>query len=421
MNIGSVVHRGQLIAELDDRETSSQVDQARANLAAARTRLGELEAGYSAQVVQSSTDVERAQANLTAARSRLEQARTTVGAVPLEVTAQIQQARAAVEQAEANRANAKSSYERVQHLFDQGFIAKQDVDNARTQHDVAAAQVRHAQAVLDAANANASQTQIKQQDVAQAEEGVRQADSALRMARANTAQVRVKEQAIQTARAQVMQAEAALRYAETQVSYTRIVSPIDGVIASVSTQEGETIAAGLTAPTFVTIIDLSRLQVDALVDETDIGRVKVGQSATFTVDSYPDEEFSGTVTAIYPKAIIDQNVVNYDVVITIANPRGLLRPDMTANVTIAVATRENVLAVPNKAIKREDGTKVVYVLRNGSPERRAVKTGWKDSDYTEVLSGLKEGEPVLVGEVPGQSSGQSAGTQQNLPPGAIGR
>lgn len=177
MNIGSVVHRGQLIAELDDRETSSQVDQARANLAAARTRLGELEAGYSAQVVQSSTDVERAQANLTAACSRLEQARTTVGAVPLEVTAQIQQARAAVEQAEANRANAKSSYERVQHLFDQGFIAKQDVDNARTQHDVAAAQVRHAQAVLDAANANASQTQIKQQDVAQAEEGVRQADS----------------------------------------------------------------------------------------------------------------------------------------------------------------------------------------------------------------------------------------------------
>jgi RND family efflux transporter MFP subunit len=326
-----------------------------------------------------------------------------------------------VEQAEANRANAKSSYERVQHLFDQGFIAKQDVDNARTQHDVAAAQVRHAQAVLDAANANASQTQIKQQDVAQAEEGVRQADSALRMARANTAQVRVKEQAIQTARAQVMQAEAALRYAETQVSYTRIVSPIDGVIASVSTQEGETIAAGLTAPTFVTIIDLSRLQVDALVDETDIGRVKVGQSATFTVDSYPDEEFSGTVTAIYPKAIIDQNVVNYDVVVTIANPRGLLRPDMTANVTIEVATKENVLAVPTKAVKREDGAKVVYVAQDGSLVRRAVKTGWKDSDYTEIISGLEDGESVLVGDLPSQARPESAGTQPGLPPGAMGR
>jgi len=415
------VRKGQLIAELDDRETRSQADQARANLTASRTRLSELEAGYAAQVVQSRTDVERAEANLATDRSRLEQARTTVGTVPLEVTAQIQQAKAAVEQAEASRANAKAKYDRMQHLLAQDFVAQQDADNARTEYEVAASQVRHAQAALDAANANASQTQLKQQDVAQAQEAVRQADSALRMARANTAQVRVKEEAIRTARAQMMQAEAVLRYAETQLSYTRIVSPIDGVIASVSTQEGETIAAGLTAPTFVTIIDLSRLQVDALVDETDIGRVKVGQSATFTVDSYPDEEFAGTVSAIYPKAIIDQNVVNYDVVITIANPRGLLRPDMTANVTIAVATREDVLAVPNKAIRREDGTKVVYVLQNGSPERRAVKTGWKDSDYTEVVSGLKEGEPVLVGDVPGPSPAQPAGAQQNLPPGATGR
>ena len=420
VNIGSTVRKGQLIAELDDRETRSQADQANANLASARTHRAELEAGYGAQVVQSRTDVERAQADLAAARSRLEQARTTVGTVPLEVTAQIQQAKAAVEQAEASRANAKAKHDRIQHLSEQDFVAKQDADNARTEYEVAVAQVRHAQAVLDTANANASQTQLKQQDVAQAEEAVHQADSALRMARANTAQVRVKEQAIRTARAQVMQAEAALRYAETQLSYTRIVSPIDGVIASVSTQEGETIAAGLTAPTFVTIIDLSRLQVDALVDETDIGRVKVGQSATFSVDSFPDEEFEGKVTAIYPKAIIDQNVVDYDVVVTITNPRGLLRPDMTANVTINVATKENVLAVPNKAVKREEGEKVVYVIQNGVPVRRPVKIGWKDSDYTEVLSGLKEGDSVLVGELPGSGQKQPA-AQPSLPPGAAGR
>ena len=193
VNIGSVVRKGQLIAELDDRETRSQVDQASANLTASRTRLGELEAGYAAQVVQSRTDVERAEANLAAARSRLEQARTTVGTVPLEVTAQIQQAKAAVEQAEANRANAKVKYDRMQHLLAQDFVAQQDADNARTEYDVTTSQVRHAQAVLDAANANASQTQLKLEDVSQAQEAVHQADSALRMARANTAQVRVKE------------------------------------------------------------------------------------------------------------------------------------------------------------------------------------------------------------------------------------
>ncbi len=358
VNIGSVVHKGQLIAELDSRDTRSKVDQAAANLAAARCQL--------------------------------EQARTAAAAIPLEVTAQIQQAESALEQAEANRTNAKTTYERMQHLLAQDFVAKQDVDNARTEYEVAVAQVRHAQAVLDAAKANASQIQLRQQDVARAEAAVRQAT-------------------------------AALRYAQTQLSYTRIVSPIDGVIASVSTQEGETIAAGLTAPTFVTIIDLSKLQVDALVDETDIGRVKVGQSATFTVDSFPDEEFEGTVTAIYPKAIIDQNVVDYDVVVTIANPRGMLRPDMTANVTINVATKENVLSVPNKAIKREDGMKIVYVVQGGSPIRRAVKTGWKDGEYTEILSGLKEGEQVLVGEAPGQARPQSSGAQPNLLPGATGR
>ena len=421
VNIGSVVQKGQLIAELDDRETLSQVDQARANLAAARTRLGELKAGYSAQVVQSATDVERAKSSLAVTRARLKQAHTTVGTVPLEVTAQIQQAQYALEQAEATQTNSKASYDRQQHLFAQGFIAQQEVDNARTQYEVAASQVRHAQAVLDSANANTSQTQIKQQDVAQAEEAVRQADSALHMAQANTAQVRVKEQAIQTARAQVTQAEAALRYAETQHSYTRIVSPIDGVIASVSTQEGETIAAGLTAPTFVTIIDLSRLQVDALVDETDIGRVKVGQGATFTVDAFPDEEFAGTVTAIYPKAIIDQNVVDYDVVVAIANPRGLLRPDMTANVTINVATKSNVLSVPNKTVRRENGAKIVFVVQGNALARRLVKTGWKDSDYTEILSGLKEGDRVIVGDIPGSASRQSAISQPNLPPGAAGR
>lgn len=421
VNIGSSVRKGQPIAQLDDREARSQVDQARSNLAAAQSHLAELEAGYNAQVVQSKTDIERANSNLAAARSKLSQARTSAGSVPIEVTAQIQQASASIDQAEATRKNSKVKLERMERLLEKGFIATQDADNARTEYEVADSRVRHAQAVLTAAKADASQTEIKKQEVAQAEEGLRQAQSALSMARANVAQVRVKEQAIGTARAQVTQAEAALRYAATQLSYTRIVSPVSGVIASVSTQEGETIAAGLQAPTFVTIVDLSRLQVDALVDETDIGLVKVGDSATFTVDSYPDEEFEGRVTAIYPKAIIDQNVVNYDVVVTIANPRGMLRPDMTANVTISIATKSNVLAVPNKAIKREEGAKVVYVIANGKPVCRRIRTGWKDSDYTEVASGLREGDRVVVGDIPGSAGEQSGAAQSNLPPGATGR
>jgi len=191
---------------------------------------------------------------------------------------------------------------------------------------------------------------------------------------------------------------AALDYSKIQLSYATITAPISGVIASVSTQEGETVAAGLTAPTFVTIIDLARLQVDAFVDETDIGRVKVGQKAVFTVDTYPDKEFTGKVRAIYPKAIIQENVVNFDVVIEIDDPNiELLRPDMTTSVTIYQEERKGVLVIPRAAVTKEGAGKSVLVKQNnGSFEKKEIKTGMTSGSDVEVVSGLNEGEIVGI-------------------------
>ena len=205
------------------------------------------------------------------------------------------------------------------------------------------------------------------------------------------------ETSLKTAEAQLKQAEANLEYAKVQVSYTTIFSPISGVIASVSTQEGETVSASLSAPTFVSIIDLRRLEVQVYVDETDIGKIKVGQEASFTVDTYPDTDFKGTVTAIYPKAVIQDNVVNYIVTAEITDSQGkLLRPEMTTNVTISLETRKNVLAVPTNAITRERGDRYVTVMEGGKQIQRKVKAGWKDNGFTEIISGLKEGETILV-------------------------
>jgi len=192
--------------------------------------------------------------------------------------------------------------------------------------------------------------------------------------------------------------KAALEYSKVQLSYATITSPISGVIASVSTQEGETVAAGLTAPTFVTIIDLTKLQVDAFVDETDIGRVKVGQKALFTVDTYPDKEFEGIVSAIYPKAIIQENVVNYDVVINITSPfTGLLRPDMTTSVTIYQEEKKGVLVIPRSAIIKEGNEKFIFVKEpSGSFEKRDIKTGIQSGKDIEVISGLQEGDTVGI-------------------------
>jgi len=207
----------------------------------------------------------------------------------------------------------------------------------------------------------------------------------------------VNQAALRLAQRQLEAARAALRESQARLSYATITAPISGAIASVSTQEGETVAAALNAPVFVTIIDLNRLQVDAFVDEVDIGKVHVGQNAAFTVDSFPAREFEGKVVAIYPKAVIQENVVNYDVVIEITSPYdGLLKPDMTASVTIMLEARTGVLAIPMEAVKRERGKTLVYVLVEGRTEPREVKTGWKDGQWIEIAGGLEEGQTVLL-------------------------
>jgi macrolide-specific efflux system membrane fusion protein len=183
------------------------------------------------------------------------------------------------------------------------------------------------------------------------------------------------------------------------MSYANIYAPISGVIASVTTQQGETVSASsLNVPTFVTIVDLNRLEIYAYVDETDIGKIKPGLDATFTVDSFPEKDFKGKVTAVYPKATIQDNVVYYITLVSIENPEGKLKPDMTVNATIYLNKRDNVLAVPNRAIKREGGKKIVQVLEKGKPVQKAIKTGWKDGSYTEIIEGLKEGDKVVTGE-----------------------
>jgi multidrug efflux pump subunit AcrA (membrane-fusion protein) len=189
---------------------------------------------------------------------------------------------------------------------------------------------------------------------------------------------------------------AVLANAQVQLSYAVITAPISGVIGSVSTQEGETVAAGLNAPTFVTIIDLSRLQVEAYVDEVDIGKIKVGQRAVFTVDAFPADDFEGKVVAIYPKATIQDNVVKYIVATEIVSAyEGRLRPEMTASVSLQLEAR-NVLAIPAKAVRREGGKHTVFVSVNGRPTPREVKLGWKDGPWTEVASGLEEGQEIFL-------------------------
>ena len=293
-------------------------------------------------------------------RAELQLAEAKRSAVATLRPQEIEKAEADVAQREATLHLARKELVRQDDLLKKDFTSQQARDRAQERFSVATAQVALARKTLGLAKTGYTED-LKQ------------------------------------GRADVARAKAALAHAAAQLGYATITAPISGVIASVSTQEGETVAAGLNAPTFVTIIDLNRLQVDAYVDEVDIGKVRPGQKAVFTVDAFPAREFDGRVAAIYPKAVIQENVVNYDVVIEIAGPYdGLLRPEMTASVGISLEKREQLLAVPAKAVKRERGRNVVHIPSETGPESREVKVGWKDGQWIEIAAGLEEGQPVLL-------------------------
>lgn len=204
------------------------------------------------------------------------------------------------------------------------------------------------------------------------------------------------EKELKRAEAQVLAAKNAWEEAKVKLSYAFVYAPISGVVSQVTTQQGETVVAGLNAPTFITVIDLSKLQVECYVDETDIGKIKEGQKATFTVDAYPGKVFKAEVRTIYPGAIIKNNVVFYDVVLDILDPyENILRPEMTAQVTIIAGKKENVLVVPSRAVKIDpQGNYYVMVKKGDKWEKRVIKIGWESQGKTEVVSGLKEGEEV---------------------------
>jgi len=204
------------------------------------------------------------------------------------------------------------------------------------------------------------------------------------------------EEDLKLLKADIESARAAVRIAEAELSYATLKAPISGIIASVATQEGETVAAGLSAPTFVTIIDLERLQIETYVDEVDIGKIEIGQKATFSVEAFPSIDIHGEVAAIYPKAILRENVVFYSVIVKGLNSQQvILRPEMTANVSIFLEPRENVLIVPATSVKKSEGTNLVFLLEKGKHVRQEVQVGLKLGRFIEIINGLKEGDEVL--------------------------
>jgi len=301
--------------------------------------------------------VARFQADLEAENARFEK---ILAEGPLEIN----KARAEIQELQVQVSLAMKMLERNLQLNKKGFIADALVDEATERLDVLKAKVNLAKEEL-----KLKQSQLEN-------------DSRLAKTMVNRASASLKEEGI-------------------QLSYAKITAPIDGIVAFVSTQEGETVVASLNAPTFVTLIDLRKLEMTVYVDETDIGRIKVGQNALFTVDTYSEQFFKGKVREIHPKAVIKDNVVNYEVILDIEKKNvSKLRPEMTANVVVTTGTRKNVLTIPKVAVKRESKKTFAVVEIDGKLVDRPVELGWRDGKVIQVISGLEEGERVGIPKKP---------------------
>ena len=182
---------------------------------------------------------------------------------------------------------------------------------------------------------------------------------------------------------------------KVDLNYVNIEAPISGTVASVSTQKGETVAASFTAPTFVTIIGDHALQLVAMVDENDIATVQGNNVATFTIDALPAREFPGVVESIAPKATIVSGVVNYEVTVAIGDDAELLKPDMTANVSIRT-TQHDALLLPAAAVRREGDQTFVYIAGKNGRQRKPVAVGSKENGMVEIKKGIGPDDAVLL-------------------------
>ncbi|MBE7704666.1 MAG: efflux RND transporter periplasmic adaptor subunit [Cyanobacteria bacterium SIG29] len=271
--------------------------------------------------------------------------------------AQLQQAEANINNAQATLARNKAlldydtkTYHRYKNLYDRNLVSKNDLDSAESAY---------------------------KSDLAQ----------------------------VAAAKAQIMQAQANYATASANMGYTKIVSPVKGTVISKEVEVGQTVAASFQTPTlFMVAEDLTKMRIETSVSEADIGKVKEGQEVEYTLDGYPDSIFKGVVTQVRLSPTTESNVVTYTVVIEVENNEGKLLPGMTANVSIITGKKENILTVPNVALKftiadnkQKYDKKGIWIEKKGKPTRINIETGVSNDNYTEIISDeIKAGDIVYV-------------------------
>lgn len=421
-------------------EVMSQLQQAEATVESMRQKYYAARSSASQSKETVPTDVLRAQNNLNSMIAALGTSQATLKQTEAGAALNIQVSQAALSQAKANAAKSDADLVRNQALYNQQFLSASDLDtfiatakvnreavdtaeknveltkqkvdaDLETAKDAVAQadqNVKAARAALQAAMSEHHAVAAQVANMADARAALAESEAALAVSKANLQTIILRKQDYAQAQDAERQARNLVAYNQAQLDKSIIRSPISGTVLNLAVQQGETLAAGLAAPTVILVADLDRLEVDAYVDETDIGKVALGQQVQVTVDAFPQKVFKGVVYKIASGSTIQQGVVTYDVSVKLFNQGHLLKPDMTATATFIVGSQHDVLLVPSVAVQTGVKSSKVNVLEtvDGQPKivPTTVKTGGTDGLNTQVISGLKEGDTIVVAgtNLPGQ-------------------
>ncbi len=453
---GSIVRAGDLIAEIDPRDTQALYEQAVADLSSSTARRQQSVLQYGIQTVQAQTSVRSAEAALEAARIRLSNLEERARIQPSLTSASIQlagadyevavealgqlrsvtipQTRAQVkgdhDRAKADLDSARANLERQESLLAKGYASQLAVEQARSAHEAAAAsyatakerlsrleqdiaaqlktaeaRVAQAKAALERAEVSEADVRIAQRERDDARQAVRQAEEALRQARASTRQVDISRAEIAAAAAAIKRSEVSRDNAKVQLDSTTVLAPRAGVVIKKYLEEGTIIPPGTSVfsegTSIVQIADVSRMYVEVLVDEADVGRVSVGQTVRVTLESAPRSPVQGRVTRVNPGAETASGVTQVKVRVAIT-PRAEVRlmPGLNASCEFILRETKNVLSIPIQALQHEGEKTYVEVMNaKGEPVRRDVKAGLMGNTMVEITDGLNEGEEVVTSKI----------------------
>jgi len=319
--VGDYVKKGELLAQIDDREIQANLNSAKANLKNTQTQLQLLDTTY-----------------------------------PL----QIKEQEARVKAAKAKYDYAVMNLAREEALLKKDFTTQDNVDKAKRERDIAWAEY-----------------EVTLKKLARLKEEYKQ------KRRAILAEIAAEKERVKSL--------------EVELSYTKIYAPISGYVSQVSTQQGETVVAGLSAPNLITLIDPSKLEVWLYIDETDIGVVKPGKEVRYYVDAYPDKWFKGKIATIYPEPEVKENIVYYLAIVKVSpQDAKYIKPEMTVHAQVITEVKKNALLIPNAALKFKEGKPLVYRVEGKKLIPTPVKIGLKGERGIEIISGLKEGQKIAT-------------------------